>query len=160
MSAESPKSACSVGKLCQRDVVSIEPQEDIVTAATRMREHHVGCLFVTEPIPNSVAEKVIGVLTDRDIVVSVVARNAAPSSLKVGDVMTRNPLLVNEDASIDSVLSFMRDAGVRRVAVTGAQGELIGVLALDDVIARLAEQLVKISGSIQNERNTERMVRS
>jgi CBS domain-containing protein len=102
---------------------------------------------------------VVGVLTDRDIVVSVVAREVEPRSLKVGDVMTRNPLLVAEDGSLDATLSFMRDAGVRRVPVVGQHGELVGVLALDDVLERMAQQLTNIAGSIRSEQRTERLMR-
>jgi len=148
-----------IGRLCQRKVISIEPGEDITAAARLMREEHVGCLIVTEPGPDASTRKVVGVLTDRDIVVTVVAREAEPRSLKVGDVMTRNPLLVGEDDSLDATLTFMREAGVRRVPVIGGRGELVGVLSLDDVLERIVHQLTNIAGSIRSEQRTERLVR-
>ncbi len=148
-----------IGRLCQRKVISIEPDQDITTAARLMREEHVGCLIVTESGGDAGPRRVVGVLTDRDIVVSVVAREVEPRSLKVGDVMTRNPLLVAEDGSLDATLSFMRDAGVRRVPVVGQHGELVGVLALDDVLERMAQQLTNIAGSIRSEQRTERLMR-
>jgi CBS domain-containing protein len=159
MSGQSGIDACVIGKLCQRNVISIGPNDDITVAAQRMREAHVGCLIVSEPIADSDEKKVIGMLTDRDIVVSVVARDVAPRSLKVSDVMSRAPLMIAEDASIDAALSFMRDAGVRRVAVTGSHGQLVGVLSLDDVLERMAEQLTKITTSMQVGQRTERLVR-
>lgn len=159
MSSESTIDSYAIGKLCQRNVICIGPNEDIATAAQRMRESHVGCLIVTQPGAEGSQRKVLGMLTDRDIVVSVVAREAAPRSLKVSDVMSRYPLMVAEDASLDAALSFMRDAGVRRVAVTGAQGELVGVLSLDDVLEKMAEQLTKITTSMRTGQRTERLVR-
>jgi len=159
MSTQSTIETCAVGSLCQRNVISIEAHENIFTAAGRMREAHVGCLFVTEPLAGSDSGKVVGTLTDRDIVVSVVARKADPGSLKVVDVMSRNPLMVSEDTSVDAALSFMQDAGVRRVAVTGRRGELVGIVSLDDVLQRLSEQIGKICGSIRNEVRTERLMR-
>jgi len=159
MSAQSSLDSCSIGALCQRNVVCVDEQEHVLAAAERMRAEHVGCLIVTEPLVGSESGRVIGILTDRDIVVSVVARKADPSSLKVGDVMSRNPLMVAEDTSLDAALSFMQDAGVRRVAVTGERGELIGIVSLDDVLGRIAEQLGKVCGSIRNEIRTERLVR-
>jgi CBS domain-containing protein len=124
-----------------------------------MREKHIGFLVVTKPGAQPADRSVVGVLTDRDIVVAVIARQADPQSLRVGDVMTRNPLLLAEDCSLDAALGFMRDAGVRRVPITGSRGELLGVLSVDDVLERLAQQLTNIAGSIRGEQRTERLVR-
>jgi len=148
-----------IGHLCQRQVVSIDQGQDIVAAARLMREKHVGCLIVTAPRPDCDAPGVVGVLTDRDIVVSVIARGAEPQMLKVGDVMTRNPLLAGEESSLDATLAFMGAAGVRRVPVLGKQGELVGVLSLDDVLARMARQLDDIVGSMRAEQQTEGLLR-
>jgi CBS domain-containing protein len=151
--------ATDIRRMCQRNVIAIHPGEDIASAARVMREKHVGYLIVTEPAAESGANKVVGVLSDRDIVVAVVARDVDPRSLKVGDVMTRNPLLVAEDNSLDAVLSFMGDAGVRRVPVVGPRGELLGVLSLDDVLQRMAQQLTNIAASIRREQRTESLMR-
>jgi len=160
MSVQAPATqALEIGRICRRNVISIGPGEDIPAAARLMREKHVGYLIVTEPIAGSELAKVVGVLTDRDIVVAVVAREVEPRLLKVGEVMTRSPLLVGEDNSLDAVLGFMRDAGVRRVPVVGPHGELLGVLSMDDVLERMAQQLTNIAASMRSEQRTERLVR-
>jgi CBS domain-containing protein len=160
MSAQDPAThLLGVGGICRRNVISIEPGADIAAAARLMREKHVGYLIVTEAGAEAGTAKVVGVLTDRDIVVTVVARDAEPRALKVGDVMTRNPLLVGEDGSVEATLSFMRDAGVRRVPVVGARGELKGVLSVDDVLERMAQQLTNIAGSFRTEQRTEEVLR-
>jgi CBS domain-containing protein len=151
--------ALDAGGLCQRRVTTVLEDQPITTAARIMREQHVGYLVVTDPPAPDATRRVRGVLTDRDIVVAVMAREGNPHELKVADVMTRSPLMVGADYSIDTVLCFMRDVGVRRVPVTGKQGELIGVLSLDDVLERMAEQLLNIVGSFRNEQRTERLVR-
>lgn len=148
-----------IGRICRRNVAWIEPEADIAEAARLMREKHVGFLIVTQPGAGGGPGKVVGVLTDRDIVVAVVAREVEPRSLKVGDVMTRNPLLVGEDISMDAALGFMRDAGVRRVPVVGPRGELQGVLSVDDVLERMAHQLTRIAGSFRSEQRSEAMMR-
>ena len=153
-------SALHAGALCRRLVITVGEDEDISAAARLMREKHVGYLVVTDQAPEATMRKVVGVLTDRDIVVAVVASETEPRSLRVGDVMTRTPLLVGEDYFIDAVLRFMRDAGVRRVPVVGKQGELVGVLSLDDVLRSIAEQLTSIAGSIRSERQNERLLRT
>jgi CBS domain-containing protein len=159
MSASHDLDTSSIGKLCQRNVVCIGQAASIVDAAEQMRTAHVGCLVVTEPVPASDARRAVGMLTDRDIVVSVVARNADPNALKVGDVMSRHPLMVAEDTSLDATLSFMQDAGLRRVIVTGASGEVVGMVSLDDVLQKIALQIGMVCGSMRNEIRTERLVR-
>lgn len=160
MSAETSQTgAPDVGRMCQRQVITIDADADIAAAARLMREKHVGYLVVTEPATAGGMRKVLGVLTDRDIVVSVVALGVEPRSLKVDDVMTRNPLLVSESSSIDAALCFMRDVGVRRVPVVGNAGELTGVLALDDVLERMAQQLTSVAALIRSEQRMERVAR-
>ncbi|MBX5459917.1 MAG: CBS domain-containing protein [Steroidobacteraceae bacterium] len=148
-----------LGRLCNRDPISIEPTADIVAAAGLMREKHIGFLVVAEMQPARGGKRVVGVLTDRDIVVAVVAREVDPRDLRVSDVMTPNPLIVSEECSIDAALGFMRDAGVRRVPVVRADGNLCGVLSLDDVLERLAAQLSSVAGCIRSEQRAERIVR-
>lgn len=148
-----------VGDICHRDVVTISPQVSLCDAARVMREKHVGMLVVVGS-PAEHAERVVqGVLTDRDIVVSVVGRNVDPKDLKVEDVMTRNPLLAAEGQSVSAVLRLMRVDGIRRVPVVGASNELVGVMSIDDVLDVVADQLTAISGAIRDERARERVLR-
>lgn len=143
----------NAGSVCKRGVVTVAPTDDLIAAAHLMREKHVGYLIVSQ------SSRVVGVLTDRDIVVAVLAQEVDAHALKVGDVMTRNPLLIDEDQSIEAVLRHMREAGVRRVPVVDRSGALTGVLSIDDVLERIAEQLINIAGSIRNEQRMERAVR-
>lgn len=148
----------NAGNVCKRGVVTVTPADDLIAAAHVMREKHVGYLVVREG-PLARSRRVVGVLTDRDIVVAVLAQEVDARSLKVGDVMTRNPLLIEEGQPIDAVLCHMREAGVRRVPVVDRSGALAGVLSIDDVLETLAEQLINIAGSIRNEQRMERAVR-
>lgn len=143
----------NAGSVCKRGVVTVAPTDDLIAAAHVMREKHVGYLIVSQ------SSRVVGVLTDRDIVVAVLAQEVDAHAVKVGDVMTCNPLLIDEDQSIEAVLRHMREAGVRRVPVVDRSGALTGVLSIDDVLERIAEQLINIAGSIRNEQRMERAVR-
>ena len=147
----------NAGSVCKRGVVTVAPTDDLVAAAHVMREKHVGYLIVAESTVHN--RRVMGVLTDRDIVVAVLAREVDAHALKVGDVMTRDPLLIDEGQSIEAVVRHMREAGVRRVPVVDRTGALTGVLSIDDVLERLADQLIDIAGSIRNERRMECVVR-
>ncbi|MEO8019953.1 MAG: CBS domain-containing protein [Pseudomonadota bacterium] len=125
-------------ELCQRRVVTVRRHEDLTTAAWVMRERNVGCLVVVEPAGAIGGEKPIGLLTDRDIVTSVIARNCELHGLLVGDVMTSPPITVPKHFSVDDALRRMRNGAVRRVPVVDDRGRLAGILALDDIFEHLA----------------------
>lgn len=150
----------NVGKISRRDVVTVRPQDELLSAARLMREKHVGYLVVVEP---AVAEKTwrpVGVLTDRDLVVTVMAREADARTLRVEDVMTRNPVTARLSDSVAQVVREMRRIGVRRLPVTGALGELAGVIALDDIVEALAAQLEDVAVSIRAGQKVESSLRS
>jgi len=151
--------AKSIGDICQRNVVTIREYEDLTAAAQRMREEHVGYLVVAEPQVLDQTLKPVGVITDRDIVIAVVAKEVDPRTLKVGDVMTRQPVVASEDSSVSAALQEMRRIGVRRLPVIGRRGELLGVVSIDDLLETFAEELANIAGLIRNERRFERAFR-
>jgi len=141
----------NAGEVCKQNVVTIREFDELSAAAKLMRERHVGYLIVVESMPVDVRFKPVGVLTDRDIVVGVLARDADIRTLRVGDVMTRQPVVVDEDKSIGFALREMRRIGARRVPVVGPAGYLVGVLSLDDVIEVLAKELLGVWSSIGSE---------
>ena len=149
----------NVGQICQRNVVTVSASEDLSTAARLMREKHIGYLIVVEPALQAGGLTPIGVLTDRDIVVEVVAQDADPRSLRVGDVMTPKPLVVLLEDSLPDALAQMQRIGVRRLPVVGAYGLLAGVLSLDDILKRMADDLHTATGAIIRERTIESALR-
>jgi len=128
-------------ELCQRHVVTVRRHEELATAAWIMRERNVGCLVVVEPAGTIGGEIPIGMLTDRDIVTNAIARDTDPRSLVVDDVMTRHPVTVWANASLDDALQRMRGGGVRRVPVIDDRGRLAGILALDDIFEHMAQRV-------------------
>jgi len=148
-----------VMKLCRRNVVTIRPLEEITAAARIMREQHVGYLVVVEPLIADASQRVVGVLTDRDIVVKVIARDADPRTLRVGDVMTRDPVTASATDQLSDALRSMRRLGVRRMPVVGHRDQLVGVLSMDEIIDALSGELSDVAGSILTERRTEEALR-
>ena len=148
----------NVAEMYKRAPVTIRESEDLTAAARLMRERHIGYLVVMEPYLSGALQP-IGVLTDRDIVISVIAKGADPRELRVGDVMTRKPVMIDESKSLAAALGEMRRIGVRRMPVVGALGQLLGVLSLDEVLDALAEELVAVAGSIRSERRVEGALR-
>ena len=144
-----------VQQVCQRNAVTISPTQDLGAAARLMREKHIGYLVVVVPAGREGAESAVGVLTDRDIVISVVARDVDPRSVNVGDVMTRNPRTAYLDDYLTDALAQMQSIGVRRLPVVNASGELTGVISLDDILVAMATELNQASGAIARERSQE-----
>jgi CBS domain-containing protein len=143
----------TVGAVCNHHVATIGRDRGVVDAAVRMREEHVGDLIVVEQ--RGQMEVPVGILTDRDIVVGVVAKRVPAESLTVGDAMTRDLLTVRNDDSLEFALREMRRYGVRRTPVVGENGELVGILAIDDVIRHLAVQFGRLADVICVEQDVE-----
>lgn len=144
----------NVGRICKRQVITVTAEQELVDAAELMREKHIGFLVVVEQYGRPV-----GVLTDRDIVVAVVAKRADPTLLTVADIMNREPITVDEGESVDHALRTMRRMGVRRLPVVGSNGLLSGVLALDDVLDVLAAEMLEVAGAVRNEQRIEGVTR-
>jgi CBS domain-containing protein len=148
-----------VASICQRNVATINRFDDLTQAASLMRGRHVGFLIVTEPAIATDGPRPVGVLTDRDIVIAVVAREADPRALRVDDVMTREPLVARDSDAVGKALESMRRIGVRRLPVVDSLGRLTGVLSLDDIIDALAGDLANVAASIRNEQRIEAALR-
>jgi len=149
----------NVSQICSRNVVTVRKTDEITAAARLMREKHVGYLVVVEPDFTGATQRPIGVLTDRDIVIGIVAQDANPRGLTVGDVMTPNPVVVELGDSIAAAVQEMRRIGVRRVPVVGSLNELAGVLSLDEVLEILSSELQNLAGAVRNERRVETALR-
>jgi CBS domain-containing protein len=147
----------TVNTICNHNVAAITPDQGVVDAATRMREEHVGDLIVVER--RGSLDVPVGILTDRDIVIGVVAKHVTPDQVTVGDVMTRELLTVRESDGVEFALREMRRFGVRRAPVVGSRGELVGVLSIDDVIQHLATQLGRLADVIRLEQDVESQAR-
>lgn len=143
----------SVKSLCNHNVVTIESDGDIKTAAELLRETHVGCLIVTKAKGDHTVP--IGVLTDRDLVVEVLAQGVEAESVTVADIMSRDLVTVQEDNSIELALREMGRAGVRRVPVVDADYNLVGILSVDDIIDHIATLVDHIAAAHGSEQRTE-----
>ena len=150
----------NVGQMCQRNAVTVQPSDEIAAAARLMRERHVGFLVVVEPAAQAGEVIPVGVITDRDIVVSTIALGVDPATLRVGDVMTCKPTVALAQDSIADATHRMRHCGVRRLPVVGDYGHLIGVLSLDDVLTSRADELVAAAAVITKARQHEATNRS
>ena len=143
----------NVGEICSRTVVVAERSTPVQRAAKLMRDHHIGALVVTEG--SAEARRPVGIVTDRDLVVQVVAADVDYHALTVGDVMSERPATLKESAGVFETITQMRAGGVRRLVVVDAREQLLGIVAMDDLIPLLAEELSALAQAIRVEQRRE-----
>ena len=136
----------SVGRICIREVDTAEPEESVRTVARRMNDRNVGTLVVVDA-----AGRPTGIVTDRDLVVEVLARGRDPIQTTVGDVMTIGPRTVDESTPIELALTAMRAGPFRRLPVVDGAGKLVGLVSVDDVLSLLAEEMTEIGTLVRRE---------
>jgi CBS domain-containing protein len=139
----------SAGEYCNREVIIVEPTVSVTGAAELMRHHHVGDLVVIEKEGEEAIP--IGIITDRDIVIEVMAQKLDPDSLIVKDIMSTDPVSVPVTTSLLDTLELMKQRGVRRVLVVADDGSLQGLLSADDAIELIAEQLNDLTQLVNRE---------
>ena len=145
-----------VGEICNREVVVAERTTTIVEAARLMRRYHVGDLVVVDEVQGRRVP--VGMVTDRDMVVEVIAREQPFASCTVSAIMSATVVCVPETAGVIEAIQLMRSHGVRGVPVVDAGGALVGSLAADDLLDLLAEELSALARIAP--RGQEREVRS
>lgn len=148
----------SIGELCNREVIIIRADESIQEAVKLMRQHNVGDLVVVEQRGLNVVP--VGILTDRDLVIEIMAKAVDPQSVTVGDIMSATLITALENEELVDVVQRMRKHGVRRVPVVNKHGGLEGIIAVDDVLGLLAEQVSGLAELVRIELQHERTVRS
>jgi len=147
----------NVSELCNPFVVCAQRTTPLLDAARLMREHHVGSLVVVDETGKGRVP--VGMLTDRDIVVAVVAGEVDPRTLTAGEVMTTDLATVHARDSAEDALRLMRRRGIRRVPVVSEVGTLTGILTLDDLLESVAEQLSDAVRAIASEQAQETRAR-
>lgn len=144
----------SVGELCNREVIVVNRDEPIREAVRLMRAHHVGDVIVVVETQDG-HRRPVGVLTDRDIVIELLAAGIDIDAVAVGDTMSFELLTAREDDELVDTVGRMREHGVRRVPVVDDRGALVGILSVDDIIEIVAEEVSGLAGLIRREREQE-----
>lgn len=143
--------------ICTLDVVCIHASASVTDAARLMRRNHAGALVVVEQLDG---ERIpAGIVTDRDIVLSVVAADVPAATLTVGDIMTSPALTCGEDHHLLEIISMMRTKAIRRLPVVNAHGVLAGMVTADDVYLALGVLLHEMNAAIMDEQTREHELR-
>lgn len=133
----------SIGEFCNREVVFATREMNIPEAAQLMREHHVGDLVVVDQVDGKRVP--VGIVTDRDMVIEIIARSLDLNEFSVGDIMGRQLVSVQEKEGVFETIRLMRSNGIRRIPVLNPEGGLAGIVSADDMLDLLAEEMSELA---------------
>lgn len=147
----------AIGEFCNREVIISNRDDTVLEVAKLMRKYHVGDVIVVEQHGDKRVP--VGIITDRDIVLELVAVEVDTTKILVGDAMNNELLTVNENEQLTDLVQKMQGKAVRRVPVVDDNGALVGIVTADDIIDLIAEQLNSLVGMVQREQHRERRTR-
>ena len=133
----------TIGTICNRQVITVQRDATVLHAAVLMRQHHVGDVVVIENRKNKTVP--IGIVTDRDIVVELVATELDCNVITVGDIIITKLIVVKDSAGVFETIQLMASTGVRRLPVVDDDGELVGIITLDDLLLLLSKELAALT---------------
>ena len=133
---------------CVKSVVTVSPKTTVDEVARLMKERNVGSVIVTyNRMP-------VGIITDRDLILRVMAEGKEPDQVKAEDVMTKDLAIVKGDTGIFEAIEFITQKGVRRIPIVKPDGTLIGIITLDDVIRMIGREMSRVADVIERETPT------
>jgi CBS domain-containing protein len=133
----------SVGRYCRRKVFTAQPDETVRATAERMDKEGVGCVVVVE------RGRPVGILTDRDLVLEILCNRLDAGAVRVREIATRSPVTIREDAPLGEAAKLIRRHGVRRLPVVDEKEKLTGVIAADDLMLLVAEELGRLALAVR-----------
>lgn len=142
-----------IGEVCNKEIITVQPEDSVLDAAKLMRHNHVGDVLVVESrnglnIP-------VGIVTDRDLIMEIMAPELDPTVMTVGDIMAPEFTTVKESAGLFEAIQHMRNMAVRRLPVVDESGQLVGIITLDDLLVLLADELHALARLVSREQQKE-----
>jgi CBS domain-containing protein len=135
----------SLERIYKTDVVIVSSDASVLDVARLMRTHHTGSIVVVEN------HCPIGIITDRDIVIKLVAADLDSKRISASDVMSAPPALVNVNYDPLDVTRIMRARGIRRLPVVDEHRHLLGIVTLDDMLRLLGTEIANLAEAVQLE---------
>jgi CBS domain-containing protein len=132
----------SIGKLFNREVVTAPRDMSVNQAAKLMKNHKIGDIVVIDEEHEGMP---VGIFTDRDIAVKIVAEEVDPINFCVGDAMSEALLVLEERLGVKEAVELMCVKGIRRAPIINREGSIIGIISIDDLILLLADELGTIA---------------
>lgn len=132
----------SIHKLGTQVVIKLNKKSSIIDAAKLMKKHNIGDIIIVE---NESENKPIGILTDRDIAMKIVADDVDIKNICVGDAMSYDLLTLKKHQGIQEALDMMSAKGVRRAPILNDDGTISGIASIDDLLILIAGELSSLA---------------
>lgn len=146
-----------IGTIRTREVAVAQRGTKVSEAARLMRKHHVGDVVVVDEVDGR--QVPCGIVTDRDIVITVIAQGVDPDTIAVGDMMSSEIVVGRETDGVADTIQVMRTKGVRRLPIVDALGTLVGIVTADDLLALLSDELTSLTTMVAREQRRELVFR-
>jgi CBS domain-containing protein len=138
-------------------VAVVEPETPALVVAQVMRKHHIGALVVVDAQEKS---RPIGIVTDRDLVLELMAEELDPAVFTAGDIMTVDLVLARPDMSTMEAVELMKTHRLRRLVIANDEGQLAGIVTMEDVLEQLTRELADLAQGLAGARDREVSERS
>lgn len=132
-----------IGEICTKKVITTLRGETAYDAARLMAEHNVGSVVVVD-----MDHKPVGMVTDRDLALKVVALGKDPKSVSIKEIMSQEAIFLSQDRGIFEATRLMREEAVRRIPIVDRDGKLVGIFTMDDLWMVLGEEMAQLSGAL------------
>lgn len=146
-----------ISEFCNRDVVFATRKMSVPEAAQLMRQFHVGDLVVVDEVDGK--RMPVGIVTDRDMVIQIIAKSLDFNEFCVGDIMSPQLVSVQEKEGVFETIRLMRAKGVRRIPVVNQEGGLEGIVSAEDILDLLAEEMTELAKVAPREQEHEAQTR-
>jgi CBS domain-containing protein len=127
-----------VKEIMKTDVKTIDPGSSIQQAAELMSEHRIGCIVVVEK------ERMAGIITERDVISKLVAKDLGASTTKVKDIMTTEVIMIEPDSEVSEAADIMTEHGIKKLPVI-SNNRLVGIVTVVDICAVQPELIKKVA---------------
>jgi CBS domain-containing protein len=139
----------AIESVCNKNIISLSKDASVWEAAKKMADQNVGCIVIVEASGN--AKKPVGLITDRDLAIKVLAENKTAGDTKVSEIMNTDLCLLSASSGINEAIQNLEQKGVRRAPVLDQEQNLCGVVSLDDLLVMLATEFDHLSALIQKQ---------
>jgi CBS domain-containing protein len=133
-------------------VAVVEPETNCLLVAQLMRKHHIGALVVVEAGTDS---RPVGIVTDRDLVLELMAEGLDPAVFTAGDIMSIDLVLAHPEMDAMQAVQLMKSHRLRRLVIVDAAGQLVGIVTMEDVLGLLTRELADLTGGLAGARDRE-----
>jgi CBS domain-containing protein len=133
-------------------VAVVEPETSALVVAKLMRKHHIGALVVVDAQEKT---RPVGIVTDRDLVLELMAEGLDPTVFTAGDIMSVDLVLASPDMDVMEAVQLMKKHRLRRLVMTDKQGRLVGIATMEDVLELLAQELASLATALAGARDRE-----